>query len=129
GLAALDDPRDGVEDLAQRVDPPLELGAPADLADEDADQVGVAAPGAEHDRRHLPELLPRRLSRLLDRADRAEQLVPGLAEDDLEELVLRGEVVVEQPVRDTGLLGDVADPARVEALAREDADRRVANQP
>src|SRR5205823_7494428 len=59
GLPALDDPRDRVEDLAEGVEPPLELGAAADLAHEHADQVGIAAPRAEHDRRHLPELLPR----------------------------------------------------------------------
>ena len=41
--------------------------------------------------------------------DRLEQVAPGLAEDRLEHLVLRREVVVEQAVRDAGLLGDVAD--------------------
>jgi len=34
---------------------------------------------------------------------------PGLAEDRLENLVLRAEVVVEQAVRDAGLLRDVTD--------------------
>jgi len=37
--------------------------------------------------------------------------------------------VVEQPVGDAGLLGDVADPARVVALAGEDTDGGVENQP
>ena len=46
-------------------------------------------------------------------------------EDRLEHRVLRVEVVVEEPVRDAGLLGDVADPARVESLAREHANGGV----
>jgi hypothetical protein len=33
--------------------------------------------------------------------------------------------VVEQAVRDAGLLGDVADPGAVVALAGEDADGRI----
>jgi hypothetical protein len=36
--------------------------------------------------------------------------------------------VVEEPVRDAGLLGDLADPARVKALAREHADGGIENQ-
>jgi len=60
--------------------------------------------------------------------DRGEELAPGLAEHRLEQLVLGREVVVQEPVRDTGLLGDVADPARVEALAREDAYGGIQNE-
>src|SRR5207237_4062987 len=91
--------------------------------------VGVAAPRAKHDGRDLPQLLPRRLARVLDNADRVEELRPRLAEDDLEELVLRGEVVVQETVRHARLLGDVAHAARMEALAREDANGGVADQP
>ena len=40
-------------------------------------------------------------------------------------LFLGGEVVVEQTVGDPGLLGDVADAARVVALLGEHADGRV----
>ncbi len=46
-------------------------------------------------------------------------------EDGLEHGVLRVEVVVEEPVRDAGFLGDVADAARVKALAREHANGSV----
>ena len=45
----------------------------------------------------------------------------------VEHLVLRAEVVVEQAVRDAGLLGDVADPRAVEAVPREHAHRRAAD--
>jgi hypothetical protein len=37
--------------------------------------------------------------------------------------------VVEEPVRDSRLLGDVTDPRGVIALAREDADGRVEDEP
>jgi hypothetical protein len=50
---------------------------------------------------------------------------PVLAEDRLEHLVLRREVVVEEAVRDARLVGDVAHPGRVEALVREDPHRGV----
>src|SRR5207244_9137564 len=76
-LSPFDDPSHRVEDLAEGVDPALELGAPADLANEYPDQVRVAPPRAQHDRRHLPQLLPRRLAGLLDDPDRIEQLRPG----------------------------------------------------
>ena len=60
--------------------------------------------------------------------DRGEELAPGLAEDGLEQLVLGREVVVQEPVGDSGLLGDVPDPASVEALAREDAHSGLQNE-
>ena len=66
---------------------------------------------------------------LLDRAHRVEDIAPRLAEDRLEQLFLRTEVVVEQTVRDTGFLGDVADPAGVVALARKDAHGSVEDEP
>ena len=68
------------------------------------------------------------LVRVLVREVGLEQL-PRLAEDRLEHLFLRAEVVIEQPVRDARLLGDVADARGVVALAREDADGRVEDQP
>ena len=52
------------------------------------------------------------------------ELLPARAEDRLEHLFLRAEVVVEQAVRDTGLFGDVADARAVEAVTRKDANRR-----
>ena len=54
-------------------------------------------------------------------ADRLEQDVPALQEERVEDLVLGLEVVVDEPVGDARLVGDVRHPARVEALAREHA--------
>jgi hypothetical protein len=103
--------------------------APRHLEHEHAHEVGVAPPGAKQDLRHLAQLLARRVAGLLDALDRLDQRAPGLAEDGEEHLLLRAEVVVEQPVCDACLLGDVADAARVVALAREDPHRRLEEQP
>ena len=62
-------------------------------------------------------------------AERLEHVAPRVPEDRLEHLVLRAEVVVEQPVRDAGLLGDVTDAAVVIAAAREDPHGGVEEQP
>ena len=80
---------------------------------------------AQQDRRDMTELLARGPAGLLDGVDAFDQDRPVLAEDRLEHFVLRGEVVVEQAVCDAGLLGDVADARRVEALASEDANGGV----
>ena len=61
----------------------------------------------------------------VDLADRLEQDVPALEEERVEHLVLGAEVVVDEPVGDARLVGDVATRGGVEALAREDADRGV----
>ena len=45
-----------------------------------------------------------------------------------EHVVLRGEVVVEETVRDAGVLGDVADARAVVAVLGEDADRGVEDE-
>ena len=74
------------------------------------------------------ELLACGLVRRLDLVDLREQVAPRLAEDRVEHLVLRGEVVVEQSVRDARLLGDVTDARGVEALVREHPDGRVENE-
>ena len=47
----------------------------------------------------------------------------------VEDLVLAAEVVVDEPVGDAGLVGDVADPARVEALPGEHAHGGVEDEP
>ncbi len=61
----------------------------------------------------------------VDLLDRRQQQRPALGEELVQDLVLGVEVVVDEPVGDAGLVGDVGDAAGVEALAREDADRRV----
>src|SRR5581483_11547417 len=107
--------------LGELADALRELRATYELADHDTDDVRQVEPGAQDDRRDVTELVGGRLVGLLHARDPREQDAPVLVEDRLEHLVLRLEVVVEQPVRDAGLLGDVADPGRVESLAREDA--------
>ena len=57
--------------------------------------------------------------------DRRQQQRPALDEELVEDLVLGAEVVVDEPVGDAGLVGDVGDAGRVEALAGEDADGGV----
>ena len=61
----------------------------------------------------------------VDLLDRRQQQRPALDEELVEHLVLGVEVVVDEPVGDARLAGDVGDAAGVEALAGEDADRRV----
>ena len=91
------------------VELPLEVLAARDLAHHHAHQVGIVPPGTEQDLGHASELLLGRLRRRLDLVEALEQLAPVLAEDRREDLLLGGEVVVQQPVGDPCLLGDVAD--------------------
>ena len=61
--------------------------------------------------------------------DRRQQQRPALDEELVEDLVLGAEVVVDEPVGDPGLVGDVGDARLVEALAGEDADGGVEDHP
>ena len=61
--------------------------------------------------------------------DRREHHVPALEEQRVEDLVLGGEVVIDEPVRDPGLVGDVRHAAGVKALAREHPHRGVEDHP
>ena len=107
----------------------LHLRAARDLAHEHAHDVGrVHASVRSRIAATCAQLLARRLVACLDRVDALEEHAPVLAEDRLEHLVLRREVVVEQAVRDARLLGDVADARGVEALAREHAHGGVEDQ-
>ncbi len=112
-------------DQPDLVDLPLQVRAPRDLAHHHPDEVGAIAPRAQQRLRDRAELLQGRLGRCLDPRERLEQLAPVLSEDRLEHLLLGGEVVVEETVRDPRLFGDVADARGVVALRREDADGRV----
>ena len=85
-------------------------------------------------RRRARSARPRRAGRArarppLDLLDRLEHPRPRAPEDRLEQILLRPEVVVDEPVGDAGLLGDVRDAARVVAGPREDRDRRPQDQP
>ena len=69
------------------------------------------------------------IERAVDLLDRRQQQRPALDEELVEHLVLGVEVVVDEAVGDARLVGDVGDAAGVEALAGEDADRRVEDLP
>ena len=119
--AARDHTLDHVDGLRELADPLGQLGATAELADHDADDVRQVEPRAQDDRGDVAQLVGGRLVGLLHARDARLQNAPVLVEDGLENLILRLEVVVEEPVRDACLLGDVADAARVVPLPREDA--------
>ena len=75
------------------------------------------------------ELLARGCARCVRLGDRREHHVPALEKQRVEDLLLGGEVVVDQPVGDAGLVGDVRHPAGVEALAGEHPHRGVEDHP
>ena len=129
GLALRDHPLDDREALTDHVDLTREVRAATDLAHHHRDEVRVVAPRAQEDLHDPPELLVRRLTRRLDLLEAGEELAPVLAEDRLQDLVLRREVVVEQPVRHARLLRDVPHPRGVEAAAGEDANGGVEDLP
>ena len=104
------------------------MRAAGHLAHHHADEVGIVAPRAEQDLGDSAQLLVGRLVGLLDACEALEQLAPVLAEERREHLVLGREVVVEQAVRDAGLLGDVTDAGGVVAVAGEDADGSVEDE-
>ena len=129
-LAALDDALQRLESVRDLLDLALELlAAPRHLAHEHAHDVRVVAPRSQHDRAALAQLLARRLLFVFDGVDRRDHHPPHVAEDRLEDGVLRLEVVVDEPVRDTSLLGDVAHAARVIALLGERSDGSIENLP
>ena len=61
--------------------------------------------------------------------DRLEHHVPALEEQRVEDLLLGGEVVVDEAVGDAGLVGDVGHPAGVEALPGEHPHGGVEDHP
>ena len=127
-LPALDDATNRLDRFYEVADPLLHFRAARDLAYENAYDVGLMPPCTQDDRGDVAQLVLRRLAGLLDRVDALDEQAPVLAEDRLEDFVLRREVVVQQAMSDTGFLGDVADARRVEPLSREDADSCVEDQ-
>jgi alpha-methylacyl-CoA racemase len=106
----------------------LHLRRARDLSHENSYDVRLMAPRTKDDRGDMAQLIVRGLAGLLHRVDPLDEQAPVLAEDRLENFVFRREVVVQQPMRHAGLLGDVADPRGVEPLSREDADGCVEDQ-
>ena len=111
------------------VDLLLQVWAARHLAHHHGHERRVVPPGAQEDLRDAAQLLVGRLVRRLDGVEALEQLPPVLAEDRLQHLLLGGEVVVEEPVRDARLLGDVPDARGVVAGAGEHPDGRVEDEP
>jgi hypothetical protein len=83
------------------------------------------AVGVDDERGDREQLVARHLGLLVGLADRGQEHVPALDEERVEHLVLGPEVVVDEPVGDAGLVGDVGHAAGVEALACEHPHRRV----
>jgi len=115
GLALLHDPLDDRERLPDLLHLILELRAAGDLPHHHRDEGGIVAPGAQQDLRNALELLWRRLICGFDGTEAPDELAPVLDEDRAQDVVLRREVVVEQAVRDAGILCDVADARSVGA--------------
>ena len=99
------------------------MRAAGDLPHEQAHEIGIVAPGAKHDLHHELELLARVVARLLGEGDGREEPPPLLAEDRFEHRLLRAEVVVDEPVGDARLPGDVPDAGRLVALRRKHPHR------
>ncbi len=110
------------------VDLVVEVRAPRHLAHHHAHEIGVVAPRPEKDLGDPPQLLVGGLGRALDAGEAPEQLPPVLTEQRCQDLLLGREVVVEQTVRDTRLLGDVSDARRVIPTPGEDPDRSVEDE-
>ena len=64
----------------------------------------------------IPRSFARGEPALVGGGDRREHHVPALEEQRVEDLLLGGEVVVDEAVCDPGLVGDVGDAAGVKAL-------------
>jgi alpha-methylacyl-CoA racemase len=127
-LPVLDDPPDHADRTHKLLHARLHLSRARDLADHDTNDLGLAQPAAEQHGSDCAQLLRRRLVRALDVVQPPEHVLPVLAEDRVEHVVLRREVVVEQAVCDACFLGDVTDTRRVEPLAREHTRGRVEDQ-
>src|SRR6266545_570496 len=127
-LAGLNDALQRLERVRDLLHLTLQLlAAPGNFAYQYADDVGIVTPRAQHDRAGLAQLLARLFLDLDDRVDRGDHHPPHLPEDRLEDGVFRLEVVVDEPVGDACLLGNVAHAAGVVTLPRERADSCVEN--
>ena len=84
----------------------------------------------DDERRDHVQLVARgELVALVDGDDRVDHDLPALGEERVEDLLLRVEVVVDEPVGHARLVRDVGHAAVVEALPREHGDRGVEDHP
>ncbi len=116
-LGVLDDPGDavvGLHDLVE-VGAAEGVGGACDLDDDHLHQIRVVAVGVDDERGDRVQLLARRLRRGIGLGDRREHHVPALEEQRVEDRLLGREVVVDEPVGDAGLIGDVRDTAGVDS--------------
>src|SRR4029079_2554052 len=102
-LAMDDDPLEGCEGVLDLLHLASQLRAAGNFADEDADEIGIGLPRAQHDPGYRLELFARRNPRALDLLDRVQHPRPGTAKDRLQQLFLGAEVVVHKAVRDPRL--------------------------
>ncbi len=126
---------DDALDLAVGVGDRLQVGGAErvrgarDLDDDHLHQLGVVAVGVDDERGDGVQLVARGDVAPVDLGDRLHEQAPALEEQRVEHLVLGAEVVVDEPVGDARLVGDVRHAAGVEALAREHAHRGVEDDP
>ena len=91
--------------------------------------VRVVAVGVDDERRDRAELLASLDVRPVSLGDRRQHHVPPFQKQRVENLLLGGEVVIDEPVGDPGLVGDIRNPAGVKTLPGKDPHRRVEDHP
>ena len=101
---------------------------PRHLDDDDLHHIWVVAIGVDDERRDRAQLVASAAVRSIGVGDRRQHHIPSLQEQRVEDLLLGGEVVVDEPVGNAGLVGDVRHAAGVESLPRKYANRRVEDQ-
>src|SRR5215207_7959051 len=101
------------------------VGRAGHLDDDHLHQLRVISVGVDDELRDRIELLAAADGLVVDLLDRGQEQRPALDEELVEDLILGLEVVIDEPVCDARLVGDVRDAAGVESLPGEHADRCV----
>ena len=105
------------------------LATTRDLDDDHLHQLGVVSVGIDDEGGNRAQFVPRRALGGVGLGDRREHHVPPLEEERVEDLLLRGEVVIDEAVGDPRLVGDVGYAAGVKSLPGEHAHGGVENHP